>query len=266
MSTYRISQLAERTGVPATTLRFYEQSGLLPAGRTPAGYRVYDETAVDQLAFINSGKMMGLALDEIGELLQVWQSGVCASVRSQLAPLVDQRIVETDRRLAELSAFADRLQSVRVGLTGPAPAGGCGPECGCLINDTPPQSAVVGPVRDLGVTDVSAPNAPSDVEPVIACSLGPDDLSERTEQWRQLLGQAIYRRPLAREGATITLRVGFANHSRVISDVVTLVAAEQQCCSFYGFTVHIGGGEVVVDVRAPQMAEPLMIDLFGALT
>ena len=76
MSTYRISQLAERTGVPATTLRFYEQSGLLPAGRTPAGYRVYDETAVDQLAFINSGKMMGLALDEIGELLQVWQSGV----------------------------------------------------------------------------------------------------------------------------------------------------------------------------------------------
>ncbi|WP_416316268.1 MerR family DNA-binding transcriptional regulator [Streptomyces sp. S584] len=35
----RISQLAERSGVPATTLRFYEGVGLLPADRTPAGYR-----------------------------------------------------------------------------------------------------------------------------------------------------------------------------------------------------------------------------------
>ncbi|HEX4249696.1 MAG TPA: MerR family DNA-binding transcriptional regulator, partial [Pseudonocardia sp.] len=36
----RISQLAERSGVPATTLRFYESSGLLPSGRSPAGYRL----------------------------------------------------------------------------------------------------------------------------------------------------------------------------------------------------------------------------------
>ncbi|MFF0009795.1 MerR family DNA-binding transcriptional regulator [Streptomyces tibetensis] len=37
MSTMRISQLATRSGVPATTLRFYESAGLLPAERTPAG-------------------------------------------------------------------------------------------------------------------------------------------------------------------------------------------------------------------------------------
>ncbi|WP_244318556.1 MerR family DNA-binding transcriptional regulator [Streptomyces brevispora] len=48
----RISQLAERSGVPATTLRFYETAGLLPAERTPAGYRLYGQDAVDRLAFI----------------------------------------------------------------------------------------------------------------------------------------------------------------------------------------------------------------------
>ncbi|MFD5036597.1 MerR family DNA-binding transcriptional regulator [Streptomyces sp. NPDC058377] len=44
----RISQLAERSGVPATTLRFYAGAGLLPADRTPAGYRVYGEDAVER--------------------------------------------------------------------------------------------------------------------------------------------------------------------------------------------------------------------------
>ncbi|WP_235032650.1 MerR family transcriptional regulator [Actinacidiphila yanglinensis] len=39
LTTYRISQLAERCGVPATTLRFYEDTGLLPAERTASGYR-----------------------------------------------------------------------------------------------------------------------------------------------------------------------------------------------------------------------------------
>ncbi|GAB3691467.1 MerR family DNA-binding transcriptional regulator [Saccharopolyspora sp. NPDC049426] len=37
----RISQLAERTGTPATTLRFYETAGPLPAERTPASYRIW---------------------------------------------------------------------------------------------------------------------------------------------------------------------------------------------------------------------------------
>lgn len=52
MSTMRIPQLAERTGDSPTALCFYGRAGLLPAGRTPAGYRVYGEGAVDRPAFI----------------------------------------------------------------------------------------------------------------------------------------------------------------------------------------------------------------------
>ncbi|MFE1555035.1 MerR family DNA-binding transcriptional regulator [Streptomyces sp. NPDC058734] len=61
MSTLRISQLAERSGVPASTLRFYETAGLLPAERTASGYRQYGPDAVERLAFISSAKLLGYA-------------------------------------------------------------------------------------------------------------------------------------------------------------------------------------------------------------
>lgn len=132
MSTYRISELARLTGVPASTLRFYEQAGLLPAARTGSGYRVYDEESVRRLEFIGSAKQLGLPLEEIRELLGAWEHGVCADVRERLRPLVAARIDEAHRRIAELSAFAARLAAVHDELSGPAPAGACGPGCGCV--------------------------------------------------------------------------------------------------------------------------------------
>ncbi|MFI2285953.1 MerR family transcriptional regulator [Streptomyces niveus] len=111
MSTYRISQLAERSGVPATTLRFYEDAGLLPAGRTPVGYRLYGEDAVERLGFISSAKLLGLALE-------VREQGVCAAVRTRMVRLVAGRI-------AELSAYGAHLAAVQADLSGPAPEGGC---------------------------------------------------------------------------------------------------------------------------------------------
>ena len=78
MTDLLISQLADRTGIPATTLRFYETAGLLPAGRTPGGYRVYGEDAVERLGFIIPAKRLGLPLEEIAGLLHVWADGSCA--------------------------------------------------------------------------------------------------------------------------------------------------------------------------------------------
>jgi hypothetical protein len=48
IASYRISQLADRVGVPATTPRFYETAGLLSAERSPSGYRVYALAAAEQ--------------------------------------------------------------------------------------------------------------------------------------------------------------------------------------------------------------------------
>jgi hypothetical protein len=67
MGLYRISELAERTGFSASALRFYEQAGLLSASeRSAGGYRLYDQAAVERLAFIARAKQLGLAAHHRG--------------------------------------------------------------------------------------------------------------------------------------------------------------------------------------------------------
>src|ERR1700747_2594242 len=57
MTGLRVSELAARAGVPPSTVRFYERAGLLPAARRAAnGYRLFDDSAVDDLALIGRVK------------------------------------------------------------------------------------------------------------------------------------------------------------------------------------------------------------------
>ena len=130
MSPMRISQLAEHSGVPATTLRFYEAAGLLPAERTASGYRVYGPEAVERLSFIRSAKQLGLPLDEIAALLDVWTDGDCAEVKADLRPRIAARLDEAELRAAELEVFAASLRGAlgRLDLL-PDRSGRCGPEC-----------------------------------------------------------------------------------------------------------------------------------------
>lgn len=110
MGEYRISELAERSGFAASTLRFYEQVGLLPAAqRSPGGYRLYGEATVQRLRFIASGKRLGLPLEEIRELVAVWHGGTCGPVQDRLRPLLTEKVTEVDARVAELTAFSAQL-------------------------------------------------------------------------------------------------------------------------------------------------------------
>ena len=129
----RISQLAERSGVPATTLRYYESAGLLAVRRTSSGYRAYGEDAVRRLAFIGAAKRLGLSLEDIAELLAVWQAGACAQVKADLRPRVVARLAEAERRADELAAFRASLRSALDHLDAlPDRATPCDPECGFL--------------------------------------------------------------------------------------------------------------------------------------
>ncbi|GGV48247.1 MerR family transcriptional regulator [Kitasatospora herbaricolor] len=255
MTTYRISQLAERSGVPATTLRFYEDAGLLPADRTPSGYRMYGEDAVERLAFISSAKLLGLALEEIRDLLDVREEGVCASVRARMVPLVADRIAETDGRIAALRAFSAHLAGVHAELSGPAPAGACGPDCGCTIGSTP----AAGPVPiELSPTRL-APAAEPWRDVPVACTLGGAELGERTAQWQQLVGKAD-----GREDIPDGVRLSFPAGAELAGEVAALAAAEQGCCAFFDFTLHLTPTALQLEVRAPESAAGMLADLFGA--
>lgn len=237
----RISQLAARTGVPATTLRFYETTGLLPADRTPAGYRVYGPDAVERLSFIGAAKHLGLPLEEIGELLPVWESGACADVKADLRPRVAARLEEAERRIAELTAFAASLRQALAHLDAmPDRAGRCDPECGFL---DPTESS-----RDGGRWR-TAP---------VACSLTGQDVAERAAHWQRLLDGAG-RKPID-EGLRLTLPAERAG------ELAALAAEEQRCCPFFDFRLHLNAPVVHLEVRAPADGATLLTDMFGQAT
>jgi DNA-binding transcriptional MerR regulator len=104
----RIGEIADRAGVPAKTIRFWEGQGLLPPpGRTPAGYRDYDPAVLDRLAFIRHAQAAGLTLDAIGQVLEIRDGGQPPCVH--VTDLIARRLAEVDARLAELTRTRDQL-------------------------------------------------------------------------------------------------------------------------------------------------------------
>lgn len=253
----RISQLAERSGVPATTLRFYERAGLLPADRTPAGYRMYGEDAAERLGFIGAGKHLGLPLEEIGELLAVWETGTCAEVRADLRPRIVARLGEAEQRAAELRAFITSLRGALEHLDAlPDRARRCDPECGFLTAAPPaPRRAgiVISPSREAAEWENERWRTAS-----VACSLTGDGRAERAAAWREAVNGA--ERAEIPDGLRLTLPAGRA------ATIAGLAAAEQQCCPFFGFRLHLDGQVLHLEVRAPAEGAGLLAELFGPVT
>ena len=110
----RISELAVRAGVPVSTVRYYERIGLLQAPeRTDSGYRDYDEDSATRLLFVSRARGLGIGCEQIADLLPAWRGSDCGSARDRIVSLIDEKQAELAARIAELSAFATQLQTVR---------------------------------------------------------------------------------------------------------------------------------------------------------
>ena len=108
----RIGQLAERVGVPVSTIRYYERRGLLrPDTRTDANYRLYDEGAVERLRFVRAAQTAGLKLEEIRQLLSLRDGGAapCGEVRE----LLDRRLTEVAQQIRALRSVTRTLERWR---------------------------------------------------------------------------------------------------------------------------------------------------------
>jgi DNA-binding transcriptional MerR regulator len=109
MERYTVGKLAERIGASPDTLRYYERIGLLPAAdRTAAGYRLFDDGAVDRLQFIRGAQRLGLRLEEIGELLAIRERGLCPCGRTR--QLLEERLAQLDAELAELGRLREEIR------------------------------------------------------------------------------------------------------------------------------------------------------------
>jgi DNA-binding transcriptional MerR regulator len=108
----KVSEVGRRTGLTRKALRHYEALGLVePAVRTPSGYRLYDEEALRRIELVNRAKILGLSLAEAKEFLHVAE-GCCGENHPELATLVEHKLEETDRRLAELANLRATLRGV----------------------------------------------------------------------------------------------------------------------------------------------------------
>jgi MerR family redox-sensitive transcriptional activator SoxR len=121
VSELTIGELAARSGVAASALRFYEDRGLISSERTPAGHRRYARAVVRRVAFIVFAQRAGLmTLDEIGAELAKLPPGRVPR-RADWARLSESWNARIDARIAE-------LQRLKTGLTECI-------GCGCLSLD-----------------------------------------------------------------------------------------------------------------------------------
>ncbi len=151
----KIGEVARLVGVPAKTLRYYEDIGLIsPAGRTDSGYRLYGWRELEQIEFIRRAKLMGLTLEQIRGLVEVAEAGMPREVLRRLDELLEQKLEETERRLEELQAFRESLLEYREHAAAAEAQGACrcaergqNEFCGCVTaateGVTPPDLRVI---------------------------------------------------------------------------------------------------------------------------
>ena len=106
-----IGELADAVGVTSQTVRFYERKGLLPdAERGNNGYRVYDESILARLRFINVAQAAGLTLSEIRSIIDLRDDGTvpCAHV----ATLIDSKLADVRARIRHLASLQAELEAL----------------------------------------------------------------------------------------------------------------------------------------------------------
>ena len=109
MHSMNIGQAATASGVSAKMIRHYEQVGLFPEpGRTDAGYRQYSEKEVHTLRFIRQARDLGFSIQQIGELVGLWQNRRRPS--RQVKALAEAHIRELEQKAQELLAMKATLE------------------------------------------------------------------------------------------------------------------------------------------------------------
>jgi MerR family copper efflux transcriptional regulator len=109
MELMNIGEAAKASGVSAKMIRHYETVGLFPEpNRTDSGYRQYSEKEVHTLRFIRQARDLGFSLEQIAELLALWQNRRRPS--RQVKALAEAHINELDQKLHELQAVKATLE------------------------------------------------------------------------------------------------------------------------------------------------------------
>lgn len=102
-----IKEVGAATGLPAKTIRYYEDIGLVSPNRQSNGYRVFSENDQHKLAFLARARSLGFPVESCRSLLALYDDKDRAS--ADVKQIAKEHLTEIDRKLTELSAMRDTL-------------------------------------------------------------------------------------------------------------------------------------------------------------
>ncbi|MCQ0988533.1 Cu(I)-responsive transcriptional regulator [Jiella marina] len=120
-----IGEASRQSGLPAKTIRYYEEVGLIKPSRAVNGYRDYKERDVHVLRFLQRSRSLGFSIDEARKLLALY--GDERRQSEDVRKLARRKVAEIDRKIAQLHSLKRAIGE----LADRCP-GGSGPDCPIL--------------------------------------------------------------------------------------------------------------------------------------
>lgn len=102
-----IGDAARRSGLPAKTIRYYEDIGLLKADRAANGYRDYSGEDIHRLRFVQRARSLGFSVEECRQLLSLY--GDSGRESADVKAIAQAKLGEIDRKITELTSLRATL-------------------------------------------------------------------------------------------------------------------------------------------------------------
>lgn len=105
-----IGEVAERADLPAKTIRYYEEIGLIHPVRSANGYRSFREQDLHKLVFLGRARALGFSIEDCRTLLALYEDESRAS--AQVKTLAEEHLAKIDEKIAQLQSMQDTLRTL----------------------------------------------------------------------------------------------------------------------------------------------------------
>ena len=102
-----IGEVAERSGLPAKTIRYYEEIGLIRPQRSANGYRAFRDTDLHKLAFLGRARALGFSIEDCRTLMALYEDDSRES--AQVKAVAQDHLAQIDAKIAQLQSMRDTL-------------------------------------------------------------------------------------------------------------------------------------------------------------
>src|SRR3546814_614293 len=108
-----IGDVSERSGLPAKTIRYYEDIGLVRPMRSENGYRDFASHDLHKLAFLGRARSLGFSIEECRTLLSLYEDRERSS--SSVKAITEKHLARIEQKIVELQALSATLRDLEIG-------------------------------------------------------------------------------------------------------------------------------------------------------